>query len=154
MDLKDIEHIISLLKANDISDFELEHDGTHIKLSRGSRATMQAKNQLITELEPAITGNHAGNSNVVPVAPQYDASLVKVESPIVGTFYRRPRPDADAFTKEGSQVKKGDTLCIVEAMKLMNEIEAPCSGKVEKILLNDGQVAEFGEVLFLINPNA
>jgi acetyl-CoA carboxylase biotin carboxyl carrier protein len=78
---------------------------------------------------------------------------VKVESPIVGTFYRRPSPDAESFVKEGDIVSKGATLCIIEAMKLMNEIEAPTSGRVVKILGSDGQVVEFGEVLFLIDPS-
>ncbi len=75
-----------------------------------------------------------------------------MESPLVGTFYRKPSPDASPFVSEGDVVKKGDTLCIVEAMKLMNEIEAPCSGKVTKVLPSDGAVVEFGEVLFLIDP--
>jgi acetyl-CoA carboxylase biotin carboxyl carrier protein len=82
------------------------------------------------------------------------AHFVKVESPIVGTFYRKPSPDSDVFVKEGSSVKKGDTLCIIEAMKLMNEIDAPCDGRVEKILLSEGHVVEFGEALFYINPKA
>ena len=79
--------------------------------------------------------------------------MVKVESPIVGTFYRKSSPDADAFVSVGASVSKGDTLCIIEAMKLMNEIEAPCSGTVEKILASDSQVVEFGESLFFIRPD-
>jgi acetyl-CoA carboxylase biotin carboxyl carrier protein len=79
---------------------------------------------------------------------------VKVESPIVGTFYRRASPDAELFVKEGDIVSKGDTLCIIEAMKLMNEIEATTSGRLVKILGTDGQVVEFGETLFLIDPSA
>jgi acetyl-CoA carboxylase biotin carboxyl carrier protein len=77
---------------------------------------------------------------------------VKVESPIVGSFYRRPSPDAEPFVKEGDVISKGSTLCIIEAMKLMNEIESPTSGKVVKIMGAEGQVVEFGEVLFLIDP--
>jgi acetyl-CoA carboxylase biotin carboxyl carrier protein len=77
---------------------------------------------------------------------------VKVESPIVGSFYRKPSPDAEPFVKEGDVVSKGCTLCIIEAMKLMNEIESPTSGKVVKVLGAEGQVVEFGEVLFLIDP--
>ena len=81
------------------------------------------------------------------------SNLKKVESPIVGTFYRKPSPDAPPFAKEGDRVAAGDTLCIVEAMKLMNEIDSPCSGTIEKILVADGEVVEFGEVLFLIKPD-
>jgi acetyl-CoA carboxylase biotin carboxyl carrier protein len=88
-------------------------------------------------------------------APQEDLGrYVKVESPIVGTFYRRASPDAELFVKEGDIVSKGDTLCIIEAMKLMNEIEATTSGRLVKILSSDGQVVEFGETLFLIDPSA
>jgi acetyl-CoA carboxylase biotin carboxyl carrier protein len=95
---------------------------------------------------PAVPVSHGA-------APQDDLGrYVKVESPIVGTFYRKPSPDADMFVKEGDTVSKGDTLCIIEAMKLMNEIEAPTSGKIVKILGVEGQVIEFGEVLFLIDP--
>jgi acetyl-CoA carboxylase biotin carboxyl carrier protein len=78
--------------------------------------------------------------------------FIKVESPIVGSFYRRPSPDAEPFVKEGDVISKGSTLCIIEAMKLMNEIESPASGKIVKILGTEGQVVEFGEVLFLIDP--
>ena len=77
----------------------------------------------------------------------------ELKSPMVGTFYRRPSPDAPQYAQVGDMVRKGQTLCIVEAMKLMNEIDAPISGRIEKILINDAQVVEFGEVLFLINPN-
>ncbi|MCL4135957.1 UNVERIFIED_CONTAM: hypothetical protein GTU68_005426 [Idotea baltica] len=77
----------------------------------------------------------------------------KVESPIVGTFYRKPSPDAEPFASIGKTVKKGDTLCIVEAMKLMNEIEADKDGIIEEVLVEDGSVVEFGEALFLIRPN-
>jgi acetyl-CoA carboxylase biotin carboxyl carrier protein len=79
-----------------------------------------------------------------------DPRLVKMESPIVGTFYRKPSPEARPFVEEGDRVTKGQTLCIVEAMKLMNEIESPTSGVIEKVCVGDGTVVEFGEVLFLI----
>ena len=81
-----------------------------------------------------------------------DNNFFSVESPIVGTFYRKSSPEADAFVEVGSKVKKGDTLCIVEAMKLMNEIESPIDGTIEEILIEDSQVVEFGENLFSINP--
>ena len=95
---------------------------------------------------PVVT---AGNGNGV----QEDLGrYVKVESPIVGSFYRKPSPDAEPFAKEGDVVRKGGTLCIIEAMKLMNEIESPTSGRIVKVLGVEGQVVEFGEVLFLIDP--
>ena len=155
MDIKELQEIISILKENDVLDFELVQDGTTIKLSRGQRAVMaapQAQGYSVQEVQPAII-NVANGSAAIPTAVSAaEEHLRKVESPIVGTFYRKPSPDAENFVKVGDQVKKGDTLCIIEAMKLMNEIESPCDGRLEKILLDDGQVVEFGETLFLINP--
>ena len=158
MDIKELEQIVSILKENGVTEFELEQDGTHLKLSRGAlQALAAAAAPVAADIQPAV---HAvPMPQVVPQNGQAPAEestegLERVESPIVGTFYRKPSPDADVFAKVGDVVSKGDTLCIVEAMKLMNEIEAPCSGKITKILLNDGQVVEFGELLFLIDPRA
>ena len=152
MDIKDIENIIKILKQNEVTEFELEQEGTRVKLSRttaGAFVSSEARYEMV----PAVQGSMAAPAASNGSAPQEDLGrYVKVESPIVGTFYRKPSPDADVFVKEGDTVSKGDTLCIIEAMKLMNEIEAPTSGKVVKIFGSEGQVIEFGEVLFLIDP--
>jgi len=153
MDIKDIEEIVRILKQSDISDFELEQNGIKIKLARGSNGAMQQSVAMTVPMQPAIT-NVAPVANNDAQAGKEDLSrFSKVESPIVGTFYRKPSPDAEVFVNVGDVVKKDQTLCIIEAMKLMNEIPSPVSGKVERILLNDGEVAEFGEVLFLITPS-
>jgi len=153
MDIKDIEHIIKILKQNEVTEFELEQEGTRVKLARtpaGGFVQTEMRMDMVPAVQmsaPVVTSSN-GNG-----APQEDLGrFVKVESPIVGSFYRRPSPDAEPFVKEGDVVSKGATLCIVEAMKLMNEIESPASGKVVKDLGADGQVVEFGEVLFLIDP--
>jgi acetyl-CoA carboxylase biotin carboxyl carrier protein len=152
MDIKDIENIIKILKQNEVTEFELEQEGTRVKLSRttsGTYVTSEARYEMV----PAVQLSAPAAPVSGGAAPQDDLGrYVKVESPIVGTFYRKPSPDADLFVKEGDTVRKGDTLCIIEAMKLMNEIEAPTSGKIVKILGVEGQVIEFGEVLFLIDP--
>jgi acetyl-CoA carboxylase biotin carboxyl carrier protein len=161
MDIKDIEYILPHLKKNDVSEFEYSKDGVLVKVKRGvtldptalaafdvHRAAMHTSAQLASSPASGAQPTAASSS-----APLVDDSLVKVESPMVGTFYRRSSPEAEPFVREGDVVKKGQTLCIVEAMKLMNEIAAPCSGRIDKILLADGQVAEFGETLFLINPD-
>ncbi|WKZ57934.1 MAG: acetyl-CoA carboxylase biotin carboxyl carrier protein [Bdellovibrionota bacterium] len=156
MDITDLAKIIAILKENGVTEFELEQEGTHIKLARSAITAGNGVNERYAVVQPAIPAA----ANPLPLAATNGSAgasvnsdhLSKVESPIVGTFYSRPAPDKDPFVKPGATVKKGDTLCIVEAMKLMNEIEAPCSGKVEKILAGDGQVVEFGEVLFLIDP--
>ncbi|MCB0338183.1 MAG: acetyl-CoA carboxylase biotin carboxyl carrier protein [Bdellovibrionales bacterium] len=155
MKIEELEKIVKILRQNDITEFELNHDGTHIKLSRSVIDGRVVQTLKPVEVEPAVlvpsNGTAEGKGKAVDEVPP---AWVAVESPIVGTFYRKPAPDADPFVKEGDVVKKGDTLCIIEAMKLMNEIEATASGRVEKVLLKDGQVVEFGEKLFLINPDA
>jgi acetyl-CoA carboxylase biotin carboxyl carrier protein len=151
---EELEAIIKILKQNDVSEFELNNNGTHIKLSR---AVLQA-GATRSVVQPVVPITMAHSAEVIPTAApaaqsEIPSNWVKVESPIVGTFYSKPGPDKEAFVSEGKTVKKGDTLCIIEAMKLMNEIEAPCAGKVEKILIQDSTVVEYGEVLFFINPS-
>ncbi|MCO6429277.1 MAG: acetyl-CoA carboxylase biotin carboxyl carrier protein [Deltaproteobacteria bacterium] len=158
MDINDLEQILGILKRNDIVDFELRQGETHIKLTRaGAVQLAQASGgPVVAQIEPAIVSSNI-NGTAAPLAEpaegQINSKFVKVESPIVGTFYRKPSPDSEPFVKVGDTVKKGDTLCIVEAMKLMNEIDSPIGGRVEKILLSDGEVVEYGEILFLINPD-
>lgn len=162
MDLAELEKIIKMLKAHDVTEFELQREGLNIKLSRlqsGAPAAVNVAPNL--ELQPAIVGQSNGPipqhiaSALAPSAKELEQAdnFVRVESPIVGTFYRKPSPDAEPFVREGDRVRKGQTLCIIEAMKLMNEIESPSDGKINKILLSDGHVVEYGEVLFLIDPN-
>lgn len=152
MDIKDIEHIIKILRQNEVTEFELEQEGTRIKLARGANGSYTTS-EVRYDVVPAVqVSAHA--TPAAAAAPAEDTGrFVKVESPIVGTFYRKPSPDAPSFVKEGDTVEKGQTLCIIEAMKLMNEIEATTSGRVVKILGTEGQVVEFGECLFLIDPS-
>lgn len=157
MDINDLEKILKMLKASDVTEFDLEQDGTNLKVRRGTvvrrgrtmdNMTGNSMPHMMDSADPAASVPQTSAPRV-----EDDSRFVKVQSPIVGTFYRKPSPDSEPFVKEGDRVKKGDTLCIVEAMKLMNEIEAPCGGVIEKILLSDAQVVEFGETLFLITPN-
>ena len=153
MDIKDIEHIIKILKQNEVTDFELEQEGTRVKLSRTAAGTYVSEARF--DVVPAVQYAAPTAAAAPAGAPAHEDTgrFSKVESPIVGTFYRKPSPDAEVFVKEGDAVSKGQTLCIIEAMKLMNEIEAPISGKVVKVLGVEGKVVEFGEVLFLIDPS-
>ncbi len=152
MDIKDIEHIIKILKQNEVTEFELEQEGTRVKLSRTSGGAYIATEARLDVVPAVPMQAPLAIGTAVLAATEDTGRFVKVESPIVGTFYKKPSPDASPFVKEGDVVSKGDTLCIIEAMKLMNEIESPSSGKVVKILGAEGQVVEFGEVLFLIDP--
>lgn len=155
MDIKDLQEIINILKLGDVTEFELESNGTHLRLSRHSIAQIHVAQAVATgRVEPAIApiaAATAAGAHTAAISEELAEGIVKVEAPLVGTFYRKSSPDAEPFVKEGDAVKKGDTLCIVEAMKLMNEIEAPCSGRIERIMVGDAQVVEYGEVLFLIN---
>lgn len=157
MDIEDLEKLVSLLEGSEVSEFEYEKDGLAIRINRASvgsaRTTAVVAQQPQVVSEPMSVPAHAVNGSNGPApSGDVDDAFLKVESPIVGTFYRKPNPDADVFVEVGSRVKKGQTLCIVEAMKLMNEIEAPSNGVIEKILLEDGNVVEYGEVLFFISP--
>ncbi len=162
MDIKELEYILSLLKKNDVTEFDLNRDGTQVKVKRGAvleiagagAASLPAADlqRLLASMPQSTAAPSAPAAAAVESAAKNE-NLVKVDSPIVGTFYRRPSPDAEPFAREGDFVKKGQTLCIIEAMKLMNEIVAPCSGRIDKVLLADGQVVEFGEVIFLIDPD-
>jgi acetyl-CoA carboxylase biotin carboxyl carrier protein len=157
MNLKDLEKIIEILRHSDVNEFELEQEGTTIRITRGQIVQAQPAVPAVAPIPQATTVMVPAAAPTVMAAPvaaeqKIDSGLVKVESPIVGTFYSKPAPDAAVFVQVGNRVKKGDTLCIVEAMKLMNEIESPADGIIEKMLLTDGQVVEFGEVLFLIRP--
>ena len=143
MDLKDIRNILRLLKGTDIVEFEYEDEGKRIRIRRG-------------EAPPQVEAARpsAPVSREVPEEKEEkkEKNLVTVTAPMVGTFYRAPSPEAPPFVEEGSMVKKGQPLCIIEAMKIMNEIEAEVDGKVISILVENGQPVEYGEPLMLIEP--
>ena len=159
MDTKELEQILRILKDNDVRDFELDDEGVRIKLSRGPREVLSVTPVSSAEAVPMGSGQPyfipaVATPNGEPEKEKEEKlpeSIVTVESPIVGTFYRKASPDAEPFVSDGESVTRGQTLCIIEAMKIMNEIESPCNGKIVKILLQDGQVVEFGEKLFLID---
>ncbi len=141
MDAKEIQELVSWLIERDISDFEMNKNGMHLRVRRRGEGE---PHEVISGPSEAL----APPSTAAPVAE--DAGLAKVTSPLVGTFYRRSNPKAEPFAEVGSLVKKGQTLCIVEAMKVMNEISASHAGEVTAIHVKDGEPVEFGETLFSI----
>lgn len=148
MDLRKIKTLIELLEASDLSEIEINEGDDSIRLSRLSSVAMPAAQAPAPIMAPV-----AAVATVAPAAADEARSVVSghaVESPTVGTFYARPSPDADAFVNVGDKVSKGATLCVVEAMKTFNEIQADKSGKITEILKTDGDPVEFGEVLFVI----
>ena len=155
-DLRTLEELLSLAKKHKLSELEVE-DGKakfRIRTSLGSAKFVEA---------PGVFGQHANPHVSAPMEPPPlsespkklsgdDEKNSKVLNPFVGTFYRSPSPEADPYVREGQNVKKGDVLCIVEAMKLMNEIESEVNGKIVSVLAENGQPVEYGEPLFLIEP--
>ena len=142
-----VEEVVELATRHNLAELEVESGGTRIRVVRehapaagplAQRAELVAARDI--ERHPA-TEDLAATANLVPV-----------EAPMVGTFYRAPAPDADPYVEVGSMVEIGQTVCIVEAMKLMNEIESEVRGRVTQILLENAQPVEFGQKLFLIDP--
>ncbi|WP_447972259.1 acetyl-CoA carboxylase biotin carboxyl carrier protein [Nitrospira sp. Kam-Ns4a] len=145
---REIHDLIELLKQHNLAELEVEHGGFRVRLVREATATVP---QTATRERPP-GGAELPAASQIPLPVKEATGLVTVTSPIVGTFYRSPSPDADPYVEEGDFVKKGQVLCIVEAMKLMNEIEAEVDGRIVKILAESTKPVEYGQPLFLIEP--
>jgi acetyl-CoA carboxylase biotin carboxyl carrier protein len=152
IDFEEIRRVIALLEEKNLSVFELEVEGFKIKISRNVPAPPPSPLSVLQASAPGSSA--AGEASAPAQAPgkEVDATLQLVTSPMVGTFYRAPDPTAPPFADIGDIVKKGQTLCIVEAMKLMNEIESDLDGTVVDILVENAKPVEFGQKLFAIKP--
>ena len=184
--LTEIESLLGMLDKHDVSEFQLELEGSKIALKRGPAAAAAAPAQQAPQYPmpypmfgpmPGYSPNYPpqnygpqgypqspmpsqnpgaasdGTEDAAkPASTKPAIALKEISSPMVGTFYRRPAVDAEPYVNLGDPIKKGDVLCIIEAMKLMNEIESDFSGKIVEICLEDGQMVEYGEVLFRIEP--
>lgn len=144
-----IAQLVELLQQHNLTELELERDGVRVRLRRDAFPT--SGQPIAWESAPASRVAQPEPSTEPTLAAETDGT-VTVTSPIVGTFYRSPSPDADPYVNEGDLVKKGQVLCIVEAMKLMNEIESELDGRVVKILAESTKPVEYGQPLFLIAP--
>lgn len=142
MELEDLKSLIALLQDTDITELLVEKEGTKVKIRREKIFSSVE----ISHKPPAV------QETFLKEAEEEPQRLITVTSPIVGTFYRSPSPDAPPFVEMGLKIKKGHVLCIIEAMKLMNEIESEVDGIVVKALVDNGQPVEYGEPLFLIEP--
>jgi len=142
--LDEVRELIDLALARGLSELEVSRGETRIRIRR--------------EVTHAAAPVAPPPSSVAPSPPEQaertEAHLVTVEAPMVGTFYRAPSPTADAYVREGDVIKEGQVLCIIEAMKLMNEIESKAAGRISKILVENGQPVEYGQPLCLIEPRA
>lgn len=148
--LAQIQELIDLLKRNNLTELEVEREGLRIRLRYETSGRPAVAAAATADIVPA--GPHALAESVTIPLPAETAGKVTITSPIVGTFYRSPSPEADPYVEEGDLVKKGQVLCIVEAMKLMNEIESEVDGRIVKILAESTKPVEYGQPLFLIDP--
>jgi acetyl-CoA carboxylase biotin carboxyl carrier protein len=155
---EEICELIQLVGSSGVSTVEVEHAGSRVRIEgRAQAAAAPAAGPGVTESPPQPAPEAPAAAPVVAApepdtAPAEEDNLHSISSPIVGTFYRAPNPDADPYVKVGDFVEPGQTLCIVEAMKLMNEIESDVSGTVVRVLPENAQAVEYGENLFLVRP--
>jgi acetyl-CoA carboxylase biotin carboxyl carrier protein len=157
MDLTQLKEILDLVRAHDLAEFEIEHDGLRLKIRKdaaGAPAVVAAPAPsgpaAAPAATPASTSLTSTASGPAAVTGDSEVDLAVVKSPIVGTFYRSPEPGAPPFVDVGSQVKKGQVLCIIEAMKLMNEIDSEYDGEIVNVYVEGGQPVQYGERLFAI----
>jgi len=161
MDLKEIRQLVKMVEGSNINEIEIEEDGKKLRISK-SFPSHNGDIHILPAATPsalpvaAAASQTAGIDAAAPPAPAEPAlaaNVIEVRSPMVGTFYRAPSPDADPYVEVGQSVAVGQTLCIVEAMKLMNEIETEISGKIKEILVENAQPVEYNQVLFLIEKS-
>jgi acetyl-CoA carboxylase biotin carboxyl carrier protein len=150
MDLKRIEALLSLLAQHDVTDFSYKDAECTMRLRLGPPPAVHYAPPVAHAPPPQQIAGPAPRADAAPAAPAKDPSLVTVESPMVGTFYRSPSPGAPVFVDVGTTVHAGQPLCIVEAMKLMNEIESDVAGTIVEVLVESGHPVQFGQPLFRI----
>ena len=159
MDLKEIQNLIKFVAKSGASEVKLEMDDVKITIKTGPEETTivqqmpMASAPVVQQAMPVATPvAESAPSAPAPVASD-DSKYVTIKSPIIGTFYRKPSPDKPVFVEVGTDIKEGDVLCVIEAMKLFNEIESEISGKIVKVLVDDSSPVEFDQPLFLVDPS-
>lgn len=160
MDIKEIQNLIKFVAKSGASEVKLEMDDVKITIRTGSdsndvtyvQQAMPMQAAPMQQQQAAAQAPAAPEAAATPVADE-SSKYVTVKSPIIGTFYRKPSPDKPLFCEVGDSIKVGDTLCIIEAMKLFNEIESEVSGTIVKVLVDDSSPVEFDQPLFLVDPS-
>ena len=160
MNLKELKELIEMLKNTDVSELEIERSGVKVRIRKGGDVTFHPAMPRMEYPPAAIVApavpepdRAATAAGTAPAAAPAPANQTKVTSPIVGTFYRANSPDKPPYVEVGDMVKKGQVLCLIEAMKLMNEIESEAAGKVVQILVENGRPVEYGQPLFVIEQS-
>jgi acetyl-CoA carboxylase biotin carboxyl carrier protein len=158
MDLKDIKSIVDLMKKNALSEFEMEEGDFKIKLKRDAVGKPRKGEPVMVQEAPMVLSAAAPILAATPAAATTPAAApepegTEVKSPMIGTFYRKPSPDAEAFVEVGAKVNPDTVVCIIEAMKVMNEIKAEVKGTIIEVLMEEGKPVEYGQGLFRIDPS-
>ncbi|MCQ4085889.1 acetyl-CoA carboxylase biotin carboxyl carrier protein [Saccharibacillus sp. JS10] len=151
--ISEIKELIELLDRTSVQELELEEEGARVVIRKGGRVDANAQAPVWVQ-QPQVQAQPVSHTEVAPTAAPAvstpDESLHKIVSPMVGTFYASPSPDADAYVSAGSRVNEKSVVCIIEAMKLMNELLAEVKGEVVEVLVENGQLVEYGQPLFLV----
>lgn len=163
MDIKEIQSLIKFVAKSGASEVKLEMDDLKITIKTGSPETSHETTYVqqipmaqapVAPLQPQAQTTEADSSvSTADGKKDDDSKYITIKSPIIGTFYRKPSPDKEAFVEVGSTIAKGDVLCVIEAMKLFNDIESEVSGKIVKVLVEDSSPVEFDQPLFLVDPS-
>ena len=162
MDLKEIQNLIKFVAKSGASEVKLEMEDVKITIKTGSEEKettiiQQMPGMAVAQPQPQPVAATVATIETVPAAisveADEDSKFITVKSPIIGTFYRKPSPDKPNFSEVGDTISEGDVLCVIEAMKLFNEIESEVSGKIVKILVDDSSPVEFDQPLFLVDPS-
>jgi len=156
MNIKEIQQLIKFVAKSGVSEVKIESKDLKLSVKTGKTPSIvQSEPQVVYSApvhnEPVVELKNLENNEVV--SSEEDEGLITIKSPIIGTFYRKPSPDKSNFVEVGDNISEGSVLCVVEAMKLFNEIESECSGKIVKILVDDASPVEFDQPLFLVDPS-
>ncbi len=153
MKASEIRELVKIVEQSDISELEVSRWGQKVRIIKGGSSNGTA-NTVTVQAAPAPPPAPAPEAAPAPASePAKKENLIEIRSPMVGTFYRAPAPDAEPYVKIGDHIEKGTILCIIEAMKLMNEIESEVSGKIADILVENGKPVEYNQLLFLVEPD-
>lgn len=150
MNLKEIKEMINLMNENGLMELELEKDGLRIRLKKTSLGGAEFSGPIVMEKEKIIGGGKSANAP--EVIEKSAVKTIEIKAPMVGTFYRAPSPETPPYVEVGQIIEAGQVICIIEAMKLMNEIKSEIKGKILEILVDNAEPVEFGQSIFLIEP--
>ena len=152
IDLEFLERLIAAIDRSSLDSIEIERGGTRVRLAKTPTGIASSVTPQPAQPGPNAPGPVAGREAAPAAGSETPSNLVEVTSPMVGTFYQAPAPDAPPYVERGKRISRGDTLCIIEAMKLMNELEAEVDGTIVDILVGNAQPVEYGQVLFRVEP--